>query len=82
MPQFCVATEVDIVEGQPRIDWIRSSSSSSSRTSSSRCISWEMDQQQFVWSNSNLTECKLYIKSRWRKEMSSNILSRFELKCK
>lgn len=51
MPQFCVATEVDIVEGQPRIDWIRSSSSSSS---SSRCISREIEQQQFVWSNSNL----------------------------
>lgn len=70
MPQFCVVTEVDIVEGQPRIDWIRSSS---------RCISREIEQQQFVWSNS---KCKLCIKSRWRKEMSSNILSRFELKCK
>lgn len=48
MPQFCVVTEVDIVEGQPRIDWIRSSS---------RCISREIEQQQFVWSNS---KCKVY----------------------
>lgn len=62
MPQFCVATEVDIVEGQPRIDWIRSSSSSS------RCISREIEQQQFVWSNSNLRNVSYILRADGEKK--------------